>query len=131
MTRTMREQVERIEALNNITVKVLDDNGEFEYTGLTIFDPDVGLTIVDNEDHDTYLFCIRGPSSPESTKYLKPNDKRWELALEIIVPMLESGTFDLDEFGRRIREALHMGPPSLLSIILEQGPTSETCPFGQ
>ena len=46
--------------------KVIDFNrGDLVKKGLVVgCDREIGITIVDNSDHNSYLLCLTGPSSP-------------------------------------------------------------------
>lgn len=59
-------------------VMVIFQNGT-EWSGVVVgCDPDVGITIVDKNDKDTYLLCAHGMSSP----VLKKRSEEWDIDVE-------------------------------------------------
>ena len=122
----MREQEGRIRALEGKTIQYTNGRGE-TFNGLIAnCDADVGLTVVKVDDVNQYLFCMRGPSSPKNMANNKATDIEWEIALKIIIPMLESGSFVLLEFERELFEAI----PEMEARLVTAA-SSLSCAFAQ
>ena len=54
---------------------------------------DIGLTLVDANDKDNYLFCMRGEMYPK--KLTGRNDKRYKCVFYSLVSMLKKGCVDM------------------------------------
>ena len=61
----------------------------------------VGLTIVNANDKDKYLICMRGPVAPNSTVHMHTD---YDVSWTTVIEMLEAGIFDVSELHR-----LHKG----------------------
>jgi len=53
-------------------------------------DYDIGITIIDNNDRNKYLYCFRGPSYSPNFKY----DDHHKESFENSIAMFEKGFFD-------------------------------------
>ncbi|MBW2597028.1 MAG: hypothetical protein JRC93_13900 [Deltaproteobacteria bacterium] len=104
-------------------IKVLNVASGCGY-GLVIgCDLDIGITIVDFEDHDLYLHCLIGPESPNFCHSQEARE-RHKRAFVFYVDWLEKGVdYDLGI------DPLTGKPEK--SAYLAGRPTALTCPFGQ
>lgn len=88
-------------------------------------DPDVGATLVDSEDPDHYLICVRGPMSPSWKRWEKsesPTKAESRERLQIYVGIMETLIKQI-EAGVVCREEVSG------SRCVEDGASAETCAF--
>lgn len=86
-------------------------------------DRDIGITIVNAEDHEHYFLCLKGPSSPQWEKFRKRSRKSEEDYIseyykwfDILVEQIKNGRCE----------------PKILrtiSAIRPGYPSAESCPF--
>jgi len=88
---------------------------ELEYLlhkGIVVgYDYDIGITIVEKENPEKFLFCLHGRLSHITKQYLEYDDKDYREIFELYTNYIKSG------------KAPWCGPT--------EPPTKETCPFGQ
>lgn len=90
----------------------------FSKRGLVVgCDKDIGITIVNAADHDDYIMCLVGPSSPLWEG--KAAQDKYEELFNIIVEQLENGVYDF------------MIINSIVAGGSKEGPTAKSCAFGQ
>lgn len=102
-------------------------NDKKTYNALVIgCDLDVGITIVNKENHDEFLLCINGRLSPvlEDGTYDPKEfiDGRYEKLHNYTVTCIERGVLDADEWTEKYGE-IYNGAPGF--------PDKNMCPFGQ
>jgi len=78
-------------------------------------DIDIGITLVNNNNKDDYLYCLRGPGSyPEL--YTKDSYYAWYVDIfESIIEMFKGGFFDvkvMKEVSRKFGEGTSLPPSS-------------------
>lgn len=75
---------------------IVFDNEFKVYSGLIVgFNRSVGVTIVDANDKDRYLFCYRGPVAPG---HRKGREDRDHAVFEYCIKAVEQGVFNSVEF---------------------------------
>lgn len=81
---------------------IIFDNGSITYSGLIVgFNRSVGVTIVDANNKDKYLFCFRGPVAPGHIKGL---EKRDQAVFDYLVKAVEQGVYNDEEFQEAMSE---------------------------
>jgi len=103
-------------------IRVISCNGD-ETEGFVVgCDYDIGVTVVNNDDKDEHLYCLKGPSS-YSHLYTEDCNYAWyDDVFENIIEMFRRGFFDVNiivEISRKFAEP-HGGKPS-----------SNTCAFNK
>lgn len=89
-------------------------NGKEEYKGIiALIDPDIGITIVDKDDHENYLSCLVLPSSPKWDASLDKEEVKKEFYE--IVEMLEKGFYNVE--------------PTTYQTFFGSDPTADDCAF--
>jgi len=87
-------------------------------------DPDIGITLVNTENHNEYITCLIGPGSPIWKKNY--NKKRYRATFELIVRQLKEGRYnelEVDKMRENNFNSYHS--------VLAEGANFESCPFGQ
>lgn len=119
----MKDKMDKYEAQEG---KVIDFyNTDDECTeGLVVgCDKDVGITIVNNDDHDDYLYCVIGPSSSlwnddcSNAKILK--------TIPYVRDQIEEGVFHLNDL------IAYRSSLGFVDFGIAGGASQETCSFGQ
>ena len=82
---------------------------------------DIGITIVDNDNKDHYLYCLRGPSSGLVEYSSDSAYKFYNELFENIIAMLKEGIFD-DSILEEIRKK-YCGSVGLMN--------PNACPFNK
>jgi len=81
-------------------------------------DPDIGISIVNNDDHDEYFYCLTGPSAPQYPKdYCNVKARA---IFDAVALQLKTGVITTDWI-----ETAAGRKPS----IFDDSPTSEDCAF--
>lgn len=118
----MKDKMDKYEAQEGKVIDFYDGCGH-HYKALVVgCDKTVGITIINNENHDDYLYCITGPSSPLWDKDF-PN----EIVLKII-------TFIRDQIKKGV---VCMKDKKTFQYSLGctrtcgHNPSQESCSFGQ
>lgn len=97
------------EHLEGKLVTISYSGGE-EVTGVVVgCNRSIGVTIVDVTDKDKYLLCFGGPVSPGGiTECLKDDlkefGKTYDEVFDIIIQMIESGSWEAGAFTRSITD---------------------------
>lgn len=118
----MKDKMDKYEAQEGKVIEFISAEDD-HYIGLVVgCDEMVGITIVDNDNHDEYLFCITGPSSPLWHKSF--SKKVVSSSISFIRDQIESGVFRSDELWA-FRDSL--GSTSSPG----HNPSQETCSFSQ
>lgn len=105
--------------MNEIIKVIYGSEPEDFDAGLVVgCDPDVGITIVNADDHEEFLLCANGPAAP-LVVYSPRETQSW---VEVVYPYLknkiDSGVLDLLKYNAGIQGS-------------GGNPTAENCPFGQ
>jgi hypothetical protein len=69
----------------------------------------VGVTLVDANDKDNYIYCQSGPVAPG---YVKGYEEAEEIAFDYCLEAFDAGVFDIKEFWRRVSITAYGGPAS-------------------
>ena len=84
-------------------------------------EPAIGATILDKENHTTYLYCLRGPSVNAKLFKKHPEVSRaYEKAFDLLVEQIERGHVILAEIT---------APGRNFPYLRRREASSETCPF--
>ena len=87
-------------------------------------DYDLGITIVDAEDHQQYKTCIIGPESSLSKSKPASCYERWDVGFAAAVAVIESGYYEVDAIDRAFYKEEE-------NPWVGKQPSAQTCPFGQ
>ncbi len=80
---------------------------------------DVGISIVDAEDHDCYLFCIYGPRSTG----IEFNSKNYKSIFASTMSQIRKGHVDLARMSVLVS--------TIFGGFSEKEPSSDNCPYNQ
>jgi hypothetical protein len=92
--------------------------GQKEFDGLiAVFDENVGVTIVNANDKEVYLYCLKLPGSP---KFIEgPHElERAKKRLAYTIKAIEQGVFNVEEYFKETDQ-----------FCLIQEPTAASCAF--
>ena len=84
-------------------------------------DPDIGITIVNAEDHNNYLACLKGPGSKLWERTF--NKEAYEVTFKMMVGQFKTGIYKNHEIVSMRKVNFDCGEPTQA--------TAQTCPFGQ
>lgn len=106
-----------------IIYKYEDFDGIREIPSIVVgVDYDIGITIINAKDHEDYVMCLRGPSSPT---FVEVED--WQTAHDTLfyeyVRMIEEGVINEDILEDKLDD-VGFAPG-------DEEPTAASCPFGQ
>ena len=93
-------------------------------------DPDIGITIVEEEDHERYLVCLIMPSSPQWIKGM--NIKRAKATFDCVADMIVNNSYDDGEILKVYRKFSTENQKSIQDLFGEisgGNPTVDTCAF--
>ena len=113
------KEYEEAEKLEGKVIDFTDSIGT--YKGRIVgCDPDVGITIVNDENTDEYLICLLCPSAPNYQNYYPQGVNR--KLFDIIVSQLKQGYYLYETIKAEIETIIsNVGSGS--------NPTAEVCPF--
>lgn len=101
---------------------IIFDNSGVVYSGIVVgCNRSVGVTIVNANDKDDYLFCQRGPVAPG---YHKGQEERDHVVFEYTLQAIKDGVWNYDEFAQALKDAgvvPHLGG----------GVSAASCAYGQ
>ena len=106
--------------------KIIDFYNEFlgNIRGLIVgCDPDIGITIVDADNNDRYLFCLTGPFSP-NWDFGDIEKERYKQYFENAIEQFKKGELK-EEIILNLRNFLHK------KVVVDYGASADFCPFGQ
>ena len=95
------------------------------YTGIVVgCNRDIGITIINKDDHDHYLACLQGPSAPNYTGWPGANieaDHINKTIFKTMVTQIEAGLFLEESIYEIIRTYI---PDAIVDLA-----TKDFCPF--
>jgi hypothetical protein len=115
------------EKLEGKVVDFVDRDGEHE-NGLVVgCEFDIGITVVNEDNHDDFLYCLIGPSSSVAKdmrekfgdEAMDDGYSKYKRMFDNAAQQIATGTLDASELIRS-NPSSHGSQPS-----------AETCPFGQ
>jgi len=117
----MEKDYKDYEELEGKIVDVINSSVEEHIQGHVVgIDYDIGITIVDANDHERYILCYTGPAAE---KFSVVRDFAiYNQLFNYTKNAIERGVIDLDELFYFTQK---------ISVSTGRNPSKETCPFGR
>ena len=90
-------------------------------------DFNIGITIVDANNHDNFILCLAGPLSPTREQFVTMTDKQYKNSFNYYIEAIKSGKLNMDEATDFYEKQVPLAKLTLWSL----GPDAEGCSFNQ